>query len=61
MLSSFVILAIIGIFRVIAGVLANKFTFLTELVTILNWGCGIMAVVFGLFVVISLIKLIRKK
>lgn len=61
MVGSFIVLAIAVILRVIFGTLEGKYSFLADLNTYINWAIVVLAVIFGVIAIITLIGKIFKR
>lgn len=60
MVGSFVVLAILFTLRIWWGTIAWKFSWMSKVLSILNYGIYIMIAVFAVFVIIALVKHIIK-
>lgn len=60
MVSSFIVLAIVVVLRITAGTLESKFDWMSKVIPYLTGATVIMAVIFAVFVVIKIVKAIRK-
>lgn len=61
MIPSFIILAIVCVSRLIIESLLGIYSFLAMVVPYLNWACIGLAVVFGVFVLINILKAVFSK